>query len=104
MCSGTDIAMEAADIILMKSNFWMSSQLSIYPEGFLDRSGKSELTPLPFLVLEIVMTLAFFLEQFLWAIVYNLIGIPLAMGFFLPWGIHLHPMMREERWRFHQFR
>jgi len=28
-----------------------------------------------------------------WAVVYNLIGIPFAMGVFLPWGLHLHPMM-----------
>lgn len=28
-----------------------------------------------------------------WAVVYNLIGIPFAMGIFLPWGLHLHPMM-----------
>ncbi|KAH9442709.1 hypothetical protein Pst134EA_031642 [Puccinia striiformis f. sp. tritici] len=63
MCSGTDIAMEAADIILMKSNL-------------LDVVSAIDLS-----------------KDFLWAIVYNLIGIPLAMGFFLPWGIHLHPMM-----------
>jgi Cu+-exporting ATPase len=28
-----------------------------------------------------------------WAVVYNCIGIPFAMGVFLPWGLHLHPMM-----------
>jgi len=31
--------------------------------------------------------------NFIWATVYNLVGIPLAMGLFLPWGVHLHPMM-----------
>ncbi|CAH7666246.1 HAD-like domain-containing protein [Phakopsora pachyrhizi] len=56
MSSGTDIAMEAADIILMRSNL-----LDIVAAIHLSRT--------------------------------NLIGFPLAMGFFLPWGIHLHPMM-----------
>ena len=27
------------------------------------------------------------------AVIYNMIGIPFAMGVFLPWGFHLHPMM-----------
>ncbi|POW02723.1 hypothetical protein PSTT_11612, partial [Puccinia striiformis] len=71
MCSGTDIAMEAADIILMKSNL-------------LDVVSAIDLSRRVFRQIRL---------NFLWAIVYNLIGIPLAMGFFLPWGIHLHPMM-----------
>ncbi len=29
----------------------------------------------------------------LWACCYNVLMIPLAMGVFLPWGWHLHPMM-----------
>lgn len=29
----------------------------------------------------------------LWACFYNVLMIPLAMGVFLPWGLHLHPMM-----------
>jgi len=28
-----------------------------------------------------------------WAVIYNVVGIPFAMGLFLPWGLHLHPMM-----------
>ena len=32
-------------------------------------------------------------RNMLWACIYNVLGIPLAMGFFLPVGIHLHPMM-----------
>lgn len=32
-------------------------------------------------------------RNLVWACVYNILGIPLAMGFFLPLGFHLHPMM-----------
>lgn len=28
-----------------------------------------------------------------WACIYNLLGIPLAMGLLLPYGIYMHPMM-----------
>ncbi|KAF9152801.1 hypothetical protein BG015_004666 [Linnemannia schmuckeri] len=31
--------------------------------------------------------------NFAWACIYNLLGVPFAMGIFLPWGLHLHPMM-----------
>jgi Cu+-exporting ATPase len=31
-------------------------------------------------------------RNLIWACVYNVLGIPLAMGLFLPWGVHLHPM------------
>ncbi|KAF8257368.1 hypothetical protein EI94DRAFT_1758882 [Lactarius quietus] len=32
-------------------------------------------------------------RNLIWACVYNVLGIPLAMGLFLPLGLHLHPMM-----------
>ena len=32
-------------------------------------------------------------RHLVWACLYNVMGIPLAMGFFLPFGLHLHPMM-----------
>lgn len=32
-------------------------------------------------------------RNLIWACVYNVLGIPLAMGFFLPLGLSLHPMM-----------
>jgi Cu+-exporting ATPase len=61
LCSGTDIAMEAADVV-----FALVLSKKIFKR--------------------IKMNL-------LWACVYNIVGIPLAMGIFMPLGYHLHPMM-----------
>ncbi|SZF01820.1 unnamed protein product [Blumeria hordei] len=71
MSSGTDVAMEAADIVLMRSDDLMSIPTSIQ----LARSIFSR----------IKLNLS-------WACGYNLIGLPFAMGIFLPFGLHLHPM------------
>ena len=32
-------------------------------------------------------------RNLIWACIYNVIGIPLAMGFFLPLGLYMHPMI-----------
>ncbi|SGY73091.1 BQ5605_C005g03260 [Microbotryum silenes-dioicae] len=71
LCTGTDIAMEAADIVLMKADL-------------LDVVAAIDLSKRIFRQIRL---------NFIWATVYNLFGIPLAMGVFLPWGLHLHPMM-----------
>jgi len=71
MASGTDVAMEAADIVLMRPNDLMDIAAAIcLAKGIFGR---------------IKLNLA-------WACGYNAVGLPFAMGIFLPWGWHLHPM------------
>ncbi|KAG0233248.1 hypothetical protein BGW42_007561 [Actinomortierella wolfii] len=71
LATGTDIAMEAADMILMRGDL-------------TDVVAAIDLCRVIFRRIRL---------NFLWACIYNVIGVPLAMGVFLPWGYHLHPML-----------
>ncbi|KAI1000270.1 Copper-transporting ATPase 2 [Podosphaera aphanis] len=71
MSSGTDVAMEAADIVLMRPNDLLNLPASIELARSIFRRIKLNLS---------------------WACGYNIIGLPFAMGVFLPFGWHLHPM------------
>ncbi|KAF3921601.1 hypothetical protein AA313_de0206263 [Arthrobotrys entomopaga] len=71
MASGTDVAMEAADIVLMKSGELLDIPASLHLAKTIFRRIRLNL---------------------LWACGYNVVGMPFAMGFFLPFGLHLHPM------------
>ncbi|KAI1261450.1 heavy metal translocatin [Xylariaceae sp. FL1019] len=71
MASGTDVAMEAADVVLMRPNELMDVPAALCLAQTIFRRIKLNLA---------------------WACVYNLVGLPFAMGLFLPLGFHLHPL------------
>ncbi|KAF2100218.1 copper-transporting ATPase 2 [Rhizodiscina lignyota] len=71
LSSGTDVAMEAASIVLMNPTDLLSVPASLNLSRAIFRRIKANLV---------------------WACGYNVIGLPFAMGFFLPWGYSLHPM------------
>ncbi len=71
MASGTDVAMEAADVVLMRPNNLMDIPASLNLARTIFGRIKLNLA---------------------WACLYNLVGLPFAMGLFLPVGLHLHPM------------
>ncbi|KJZ77516.1 hypothetical protein HIM_03240 [Hirsutella minnesotensis 3608] len=72
MASGTDVAMEAADVVLMRPTDLMSIPATLHLTRTIFRRIKMNLA---------------------WACMYNVVGLPVAMGFFLPFGFHMHPMM-----------
>lgn len=71
LSSGTDVAMEAADIVLMR------------PDDLLDVPAALHLSRRIFRRIKM---------NLLWACVYNFIGLPIAMGVLIPWGITLPPL------------
>ena len=72
--AGTDVAMDAADVVLVKS------RLSDVPAAI--RLGRA--------------TLRNIRENLFWAFIYNIIGIPLAAGVFSPLSAgKLNPMFRS---------
>ncbi len=69
--AGTDIAIDAGDVVLVKS------RLSDVPAAI--RLSRASLTNIR--------------ENLFWAFIYNVIGIPLAAGVWFPlWGLSLNPM------------
>ena len=68
--AGADIAIDAADVVLMKS----------------------ELTDVPAAIRPSRSALRNIHENLFWAFIYNVIGIPLAAGCFAHFGLTLNPM------------
>ena len=68
--AGTDVAIDAADVVLM------NSRLSDVPAAI--RLSRAALRNIH--------------ENLFWAFIYNIIGIPLAAGVFIPFGLTLNPM------------
>ena len=68
--AGADVAIDAADVVLMKSNL-----LDVPAAIRLSRA-----------------TLRNIHENLFWAFIYNVIGIPLAAGCYVHWGLTLNPM------------
>ncbi|OQN96348.1 hypothetical protein B0A48_17604 [Cryoendolithus antarcticus] len=71
LASGTDVAMEAADIVLMRPTQLLDIPASLHLSRTIFRRIKLNL---------------------LLSCVYNVVGLPVAMGFLLPWGITLPPI------------
>lgn len=71
LSTGTDVAMEAASIVLMSNTDLLAIPASLVLSRHIFRRIKLNLA---------------------WACMYNFIGLPFAMGVFLPWGLSLHPM------------
>ena len=69
--AGTDVALDAADVVLMKSR--------LSDVTFSIRLGRATLRNIH--------------QNLFWAFIYNIIGIPLAAGALIPFGITLNPMM-----------
>lgn len=68
--AGSDIAIDAADVVLMKNSL-------------MDAAAAIRLSR---------ATLKNIYENLFWAFIYNIIGIPLAAGVLIPFGLTLNPM------------
>ena len=68
--AGSDIAIDAADVVLMKNSL-------------MDAAAAIKLSR---------ATLKNIYENLFWAFIYNVIGIPLAAGVMIPFGLTLNPM------------
>jgi Cu2+-exporting ATPase len=79
--AGTDIAIDAADVVLMKSSLSDACAAIKFSRA----------------------TLKNIRENLFWAFIYNVIGIPVAAGVLIPFGIRLDPMIAAAAMSFSSF-
>ena len=72
LVSGSDIAVEAADIVIMRSDDLLNIPASLHLCRVIFKRIKMNL---------------------IWACAYNVIGLPFAVGIFLPFGYHMPPLL-----------
>jgi P-type Cu+ transporter len=72
LVSGSDIAVEAADVVIMRSDDLLNVPAALWLCRVIFRRIKMNL---------------------IWACGYNVIGLPFAMGIFLPFGYHMPPLL-----------
>ena len=87
LCSGTDIAMETADIVLINRP---SNEIS---PGAVMSQSRANLLLVPTCIDLSRAIVSRIHQNFLWATGYNLVALPLAMGVLIPYGLMLHPIV-----------
>ena len=77
--TGTEVAIEAADIVILN-------------DGSQEVTKNSSLKKMIYAIDICENTFKRIKLNLFWALVYNMVMIPVAMGVLLPWGLYLHPM------------
>ena len=85
---GSDIAIEAAGVVLVRVRFCTRSQIS-YPHS-LAQNDLMDVVVAMDLSRKTVKRIYF---NFIWATIYNIVGIPIAAGVLIPVGVSLQPWM-----------
>ncbi|CDK27677.1 unnamed protein product [Kuraishia capsulata CBS 1993] len=79
IASGTDIAIDSADVVLLSNDTEADTS-----KGLWSVVSTFSLSRKTFNRIRL---------NFLWAMIYNLVMLPVAMGFLIPIGITMHPML-----------
>ncbi|KAI3660459.1 hypothetical protein MP638_004288 [Amoeboaphelidium occidentale] len=85
LCTGTDIAMEASDLVLMNRVHSYSTISSGH--------NKNNLLLIPTAIDLSRVIYKRIILNFMWATLYNFVALPVACGLFIPFGIMLHPIV-----------
>ena len=99
LCTGTDVAVEAADIVIMNRATSLAKSNSTGSLRRVDSliavppliSATTGLLLVPTAIRLSRTTFRRIIYNYLWATAYNLICIPIAAGFLIPYGVMMHP-------------